>query len=543
MRSAVKLCAAATLGIALSLGGLWLRAQQEETRALPSLVPPGALLYLEAKNFQNLLNEWNLSAEKKNWLASANFGVLSRSRLVQRLGQAQDEFASVAGLPIHFNLLEEVAGSRAAFAFYDLPNLRFVYIAKVQPSSLNKNQLWRTRAKYQPRQTAGIPFYVKTDPASHRSVAFATYQNWFILATAEDRMAQTLALLSGAKAASLENEPWFSSTVKRSDAQGDLRLVYNLDALLPTPQFRTYWIQRNASELKAFTSGMADLFERQKGFEERRILVRREGTAAPPSAPSIAGVLSYVPATNSLYRAWSLPDRSLVTEVLQQVVFGAPAGGQTLDRLAPQVSGEASDVGSGSDFETRIDEQPLHRAQAASISQAADAVIGMQPTAMVHIQATSVLGDDVFVIPASAAVIECQHADRALLEASLQASTTVLQTGSLDPLSVSFSGNTIILSRMKIARSDAAPQFPAGTTYAAVFDKSIEWPHYRRLFGVIDRNPMNPEASPAPNAPTFFSGNIRSLGDTLSRLQRASIAAQDSATETRETIDYEMSPP
>jgi hypothetical protein len=542
MMPAAKLWGSAALGITLALSGLWLRAQQEQTRALSSLVPPGALLYLEAKNFRNLLNEWNLSAEKKNWVASANFGVLSRSRLVQRLGQAQDEFGSVTGLPIQFNLLNEVAGDRAAFAFYELSNLKFVYIARLDSSRLDTNRLWRTRARYEPRQAAGIPFYVKSDPATRRSVAFTHYQNWFIAASTEDRMAQTLALLSRAKAASLNNEPWFSSAVKRSSAQGDLRLVYNLDALLPTPQFRTYWIQRNTSELKAFTSGIADLFQRQNGFEEQRTLVRRQGTPGLSPERSIGEVLHYVPPASSLYRAWSLPDRSLVAEILRQVVFASPAGEQSLDRLAPQVSAQGSQAGLGSDFETRIDEPPLRRAEAASITQLANAVTGMRPTALVHIQATSLLGDDVFVMPESAAVIECQHADRAVLADSLRASTTILQNGSLDPLNVSVSGNTIIFSRLKIARSDTAPQYPSGTTYAAVFDKYLEWPHYKRLFGVIDRNPMNPEAPPAPNAPTFFSGNLGSLGDTLSRLQRASIAAQETATETRETIHHEMSP-
>ncbi len=538
-----RVLTAMALAIALMPGGFWLRAQQEETRALPGLLPPGALLYLEAKDFRNLLNRWNVSTEKKNWVASDNFGVLSRSRLVQRLGQAQDEFTSVAGLPIQFNLLNEIAGTRAAFAFYDLANLKFVYIARLESSRLKTNGLWRSRAKYEPRQTAGVPFYVKSDPASHRSVAFASYKNWFIVATAEDRMAQTLALLSGAKAASLNSESWFSNVVKRSSSQGDLRLVYNLDALLPTPQFRTYWIQRNGSELKAFTSGMADLFENQNAFEEQRILVRREGAPALPPAPSIAEVLRYTPPASSLYRAWSLPDRALLTQVLQQVVFASAPREQSLDRFAPQVATEASETGSGSDFETRIDQEPMQRAQSASVAAVADTLMRMQPTAMVHIQVTTLLGDNVFVIPQSAAVIECKHADRAALDKSLQASTTILQTGSLDPLNISVFGNTVILARLNIARSDTAPQFPAGTTYAAVFDKSIEWPRYKQLFGVIDRTPMNPEAVTAPNAPTFFSGNIRSLGDTLSRLQRVSITAQDTTSETRETIRYEMSAP
>lgn len=537
------LSASVTAVIALTLGGFWLRAQQEETRSLPSLLPSGALLYLEAKNFQSVLNQWNLSTEKKSWLASENFEILSRSRLLQRLGQAQDEFASVAGLPVQFNLLNEVAGSRSAFAFYDLPSLGFVYITQLDSSHLNTNQLWRSRTKYESRQAAGIPFFVKSDPASHRSVAFARYKNWFVVGTAEERMARTLALISGARAAALENEPWFSSVTKQSAGQGDLRLVYNLDALLSTPQFRTYWIQRNSSELKAFMAGVADLFERQRGFEEQRVLVRREGAQALATAPSIAEILHYIPAASSLYRIWAHPDHAIVSDVLQQVVFGAPAGNPTLDRFAPQVTGQASESGSNADFETRVDEPPPRRAEAQSIAQLVEVVTGMQPVAMAHIQIMTVLGDNVFLIPQSATVIECQKADRAALGRALQASTNILETGSLDPLNVAVSGNTIILSRMNITRSEASTQFPAGTTYAAVFDKSVEWPRYKQLFGVIDRNAMNPEAPPSANSPTFFAGNIRSLGDTLSRLQRVSITAQDGATERRETLRYEMSTP
>jgi hypothetical protein len=104
MIRASVLSANVTAVIALTLGGFWLRAQQEEARSLPSLLPSGALLYLEAKNFQSVLNQWNLSTEKQSWLASDNFEILSRSRLVQRLGQGTGRvhIGSRAASPIQF---------------------------------------------------------------------------------------------------------------------------------------------------------------------------------------------------------------------------------------------------------------------------------------------------------------------------------------------------------------------------------------------------------------------------------------------------------
>jgi hypothetical protein len=131
--------------LALGAGSLWLRAQYNDARPLASLLPPGALWYVEAKDFGKILREWTGSAEKSKWVDGDNFKILGQSRLLQRLGQAQDEFAAVAGLPVDLTFADQVAGQKSAFAFYDLSHVVFVYITQ-RPVNMRHARRWASRS-------------------------------------------------------------------------------------------------------------------------------------------------------------------------------------------------------------------------------------------------------------------------------------------------------------------------------------------------------------------------------------------------------------
>lgn len=533
VRKLMALGAGAILSIAL-----WLNAQ-DATHSPSVFLPPGALIYLEAANFRSLVNEWNSSTEKQRWLKSENYGVLSRSRLIQRLAEAQDQFASVAGIPVAYNLVNELAGGESAFAFYNLAELTFVYVTKLENTRLQASDLWKGRTRYEARSAAGIPFYLKYDPATHRSVAIAAYKNWFVIATAEGQMARTLSLLSGASAPSLASEPWFSEVASQGKSPGDLRLVYNLEALLPTPQFRTYWIQQNTSQLKGFRAGIADLFETTNAFEEKRVLLR--GTAGDSEAnqpPSLGKVLTYAPVSSSLYRAWSAPDDGILNQVLEQVVLGRDPVGRASDALAPTVSASVPAAGTSAGLETRIDQTPPVATGSVPITELTSRLRAMRPLALLHVQETVTSGDQVFVIPQSGLVIECERPDKTALDGSLSRVAGVLRTGNLDPLEVTVSDNLIILSRIHLTPSPAAPSLLPNTSYTAVFNKGTAWPNYKKLFALLERDPEMTSPDSA-RTPKFFSGNVRSLGDALSKFSQATVTWQEEGTRLRESIRYQ----
>lgn len=546
MASNFRLKSAATLATAaIALMAFWLNAQNEDARPISELMPPGALLYLEAKDFRALLNDWNSSSEKSRWLKGANYSVLSESRLVQRLSQAEGEFANVAGIPLGMPTINELAGDRSGFAFYNLSALRFVYLSHMAQNRIDATGLWDNRAHYARREVAGIPFFLKSNDDGTRTFGFAGYKDWFVLATNGNLMAETLVLLSGRKDPSIATQEWFRDASQQASAQGDLRLVYNLTSLIATPQFRTYWLERNVSKLKPFSAGISDLFRQSNSFEERRAMLRKNKIAALASDPSFREALAYAGASDSLLRVWSMPDQHTIGEALQQVISREQTNQATFNAPAPEVTASAADVGNEADLEIRVDEPPFQRASQLPLKPLIDAIVAMQPTALLHVQATRVLRDQVFVMPSSGVVLMCKQPDRAALDRALAEVSGPLNVGSIDPLHVSVDGNVVLLTRLDLARgSSLVADFPADTTYAAIYNHSLEWPHYKKLFAILDRNgPNELGGTVAATSPAFFSGNLASIGDSLARLQKASIFSADNGAIIRETERYQLSPP
>jgi hypothetical protein len=158
---------------------LWLIAQVQTPQPGPaSLMPDGALLYLEANNFHSLLHEWDASQAKRAWLAGDDYAGFSRSRLFQRLSQAQDEFSTTATVPTDANMLGSVAGGESALALYDIGNLQFVYVTRMEEAKAEATPLWLARDKFEQRAEGAARFYLREDPQSNRTAACRGMLHW-----------------------------------------------------------------------------------------------------------------------------------------------------------------------------------------------------------------------------------------------------------------------------------------------------------------------------------------------------------------------------
>jgi hypothetical protein len=231
----------------------------------------------------------------------------------------------------------------------------------------------------------------------------------------------------------------------------------------------------------------------------------------------------------------------MLGSVLRQVVLSNTLQAESLYSEAPQVTAEAGVAGSVSDLETRIDEPAYKRAQQQTIDGLRSAISALQPSALLHTQTTALLNDKVFLTPQSEAVILCrQPIDRAALEQALTQSAGLAKTGSLDALRITVTGNLLVLSRMPSATMAQAPTLGPGAIYTAGYNHTSEWPRYQSLSNDINRSAANPETPAPTNTPAFFSGNLRSLGDALSRVTKASIVTQDDQTVLRDTVRYEL---
>ena len=348
------------IGVVLATVGALLQTPgaPPQRTSIAALLPGGATLVLQANDLASLVSDWNASAEKTKWLESANYQTFARSRLFLRLDAARDEFAAAAAFRPTWRSSSD--GARSRRSRLRLGKLELLYVTRMPSAKTMENALWRTRGDYEPRESAGTPFYVREDPESERVVAFGVRDQYLVLATREDLVAGALALIGGQGGASIATVGWYAQAVKSAGAQGDLRLVGDLSTLARQPHFRTYWIQQNITELSQYSSFVSDLTRTPTEIREERMLLRVQEQPAVANAAALGDIIRLVPETAGLYRAWLSPQPEAATALIFEDVIA------TLQPIARRRAEGRVASGSSADLETHRLGNP--RAEADDVS-------------------------------------------------------------------------------------------------------------------------------------------------------------------------------
>jgi hypothetical protein len=568
----MKRAAILLLVSSVSIGVSWAAFQALTTEAVPlsRYVPTGSLLYLQAKDFSALLSDWNASPQKAGWVKSKNYEVYSRSRLFLRLQRASDQFAAAAGLPPDMNFLTQVAGSQSALALYDIGKLEFLYITKLPSARSAQSALWQTRAKFETRNAAGTRFYFRRDPESGREVAFSVNDDYLILATREDLLAGALQLMTGSKDRTVETEQWWSQAVAASGSAGDLRMVLNLEKIVPSPYFRSYWIQRNITDMKQYSAAVSDLFRSGNEYREERVLLKK--SAAPGNAitddgaTAVADLVRLVPADMGTYEVRAIPSAADCLNVLETKILAPHRGPAVAQQTAPDVQLSSGETGSSSDLETRIDQAPLKTSATSDASSSLkDLFQKAQVRAVLQTQATERDKDRVFVrIQSGIAFLgaaDWQEASaRSVLANFLSPSLTAGSLGvqwqskagyqELDGLwnfAVAIRGKYLLVSddstllkNMLANLNQKTAQKPAALI--AGFHHQRERENFARLTGLLDRQSANPGGiAKSELNPQFFSDNLASFSATLASVSSQTIVIRDTSDKVLQTVTYEWS--
>jgi hypothetical protein len=554
------------IGVVLTTVGALLQtpAQPPRQPGITALLPAGAALVVQAKDFGLLVGDWNASAEKAKWLASANYEAFSRSRLFLRLKSAYDEFSTAAGVPPGMAMVSDVAGAESALALYDIGKLEFLYVTRLPSAKTMENALWRARGTYEPRQAAGTPFYVRVDPESKRVVAFGVRDQYLVLATREDLLAGALTLIGGQGGASVESDGWFAQALKSAGAPGDLRLVANLKTLVKEPHFRSYWVQENISELRQYSSAVSDLTRTPSEIHEDRVLLRAEEKPTAGNAAGLGDVVRLVPDTAGLYRAWMAPLAEQATALILEKVIATSGASTQRDHIAPRLGSTEGPAPGGGEFEARIDEEArVPRPTTYQVGALAQLVGSEALTAMLHVEATRAAADGVFVDRGSVIVLvrstdwspgAARDAVRTLVDpvwtkahlgmhwvdARIGAQTFSRLDG-LETVAVTERGRLLLVANdpallAAVLDATSKPTVAVEGTYAAGFRHALERGRFIRVTRFVD----NSAAGTENREPLFFSENLASLSDTLSHVDSASIVVHDRGTTVSQTMTYRL---
>jgi hypothetical protein len=560
------------LAAALVCAGIGWAAYQgtlSPEKPLSPYVPAGALVYLDAKDFSSLLADWNSSPQKKLWLKSDNYAVFSRSRLFTRLEGAGNQFATAAGLPPSMDFLSQVAGTHSVLALYDIGNLQFLYITHLPSARSSETALWQTRSKFEPRNAGGVDFYIRRDPESKREVAFAVSGEYLLLATREDLIAGALQLMAGSKDRTVESEAWWSQSVAAAGSQGDLRMVQNLEKVVPSPYFRTYWVQQNITDLKQYSAAVCDLFRGAKEYREERVLIKKDPSDAGASAEATAAAANLarlVPNGTGLYEATAAPTADSAFDMLEAKLLAPHLGPAPPSQAAPEVQLGSGETGSGSDLETRIDQVEVRSPTAATSTSALKELLTKTPLlASLQVQSTGRDQAGVFVrIHSAVALVAAADWNQANVQSALadfiRPGLTASQLGvgwqqksgyqefdGLWPLAVSVKGEYLLVSDDRALLGSMLSNFnrksaekPAN--FLAGFNHQIERANFARFAGLVDRpNQSSRDYPGAERQPQFFSENIGSFSSTLAGVASENIVVRAEGGRVRQTVTYEWS--
>ncbi len=542
--------------------------QAAPTRSLDQLVPEGALLYIEAKDFAGLLKDWNGSPEKAQWLTSDDYRVFSNSRLFLRLSKASDEFAKAAGVPPNVKFLNDAAGKESSIAIYNIGNLEFLYVSRMNSGDFLQSALWQSRNKFQPRTAAGKPFFARKDEESGRVVAFAMADDYLVLGTREDLVAGALELLSGSKQHALRQEGWYTQALGAApSAPSDLRMALNLEKIAVTPHFRTYWVQQNITEMQGYASAVSDLYREGAVYREERVILPKKPSADESelarSAQAVSSLLALAPKDCGFYQAGAT-DAKASLAVVEQKIVAPHFGAAPAEKLAPQVRLTGGETGGGSDLETRIDVEPASRIADEN------ALTGLQkqfetanPQAMLVAQATRKNSDGVLLRTSSVIVIAAasdwdltsvQKAVQDVVAPSVTASRFGVQWrevkdaggyyefDGLSPLQLArrgkllyFANDAAMLSAVLQANGPAPAQ---PVSYAAGFSHSRERPNFYEFSALVDSASVSVAAGSSEREPQFFSGNIAGFSRSFAKIDSEEMVTRQTRDKIQQTVKY-----
>ncbi len=519
----------------------WLVAQNATPPASPlPHFPPGAMLSLDARDFGQLLRQWNASQAKRDWLAGDAYRQFAVSRLAQRLQEAQQEFADAGKAPIDMTLVEQLAGDRAALALYNPGDLEFLLVTRMTEARFAASLLGRQRASISPRNAGGTPYYVATNAASRRVVAFSIRGEWLIVGTTEALVAQCLQRMAANTANGLTAEDWYSRAAAAAGAPGELRMAANLDALYRSPHFRSYWVHRNRVELEPFLASMSDLDRQGNTWTERRVLIRKQpAIPTPVNAANWQPLLNSVPATAGLYRAWLQPEPRFAAALLLQKFFDPTPGSGPASESAPQIA-EAGEAGGETDWEDRIDEAPFvpgdTRPDAARL---AAYLARAQLTGLAHVQGTRDSADAVWVLQDTGLVLTRNGNWNA---AEVQAELALLGAA---PIQTAVDGNRLFianspafLAAMRGANANPAPA--ANVRFVGGFRHTSERARFSRWMDRIGQPTYTPPPQGQQREPEFLTGVVGSLSNSLRGVAEHSVATADTGDRLSQTITYRM---
>src|SRR5260370_12230374 len=207
--------------------------------------------------------------------------------------------------------------------------------------------------------------------------------------------------MAGENSSNLEQEDWFTTARAESGEAGDLRMILDLQEIATSPQFRSYWIQQNITEMQGYSASVSNLYRSGKDYREERVLLRDPEAKTPADTPhgpiategerAVADLLGNLPADYGVYRVLANPKPEYCSSTIAAKILSPHIDSAPDEKVAPTVAVTSEGPGNVSQLESRID-VALSASYATTHSNVPEALVRVVrksgPLAMLSLQST-----------------------------------------------------------------------------------------------------------------------------------------------------------
>lgn len=288
--------------------------------------PREALIYVQIADLPAFIKLWNESKLNEKYTTSTNFDWFQSEHLGLKLASRWSEFNAAAGFPIDLETVAKLANNQAAIAVYDIGKLEFVFVAPVSEEIFAATKFVQSKDKFSEETLDdGTTIYraaVEADRGRQKQeLIFTNVKGRFVLATSEKLLMQTLNNINGKGAKNrLIDEPAFRVLSEKTAPHTGVVWV-NQTALNGDYYFKHYWLMSNVKELQNIRAGMFD-FEMQEGklIENRRFLLNETVSVAPIANARANEILALLPENIPFYKLRKA-DSKAIDEAVKTTIF------------------------------------------------------------------------------------------------------------------------------------------------------------------------------------------------------------------------------
>jgi len=295
---------------------------------LPSLLPPGANLYL---GFTDLAADLDRLGNSHLWgmfQGDENHEAFVRSRLWLRFQDRLTALESLVGAPLDGPSMQSMAAGTCALAFYQVGDIEFVYLAREEVAEGLLRSLGEMTGDFQTARHGDVSYRIVRDDARGLARAWPSVDGYLVVSDRERLLHESLDRIAGS-GASLADDPGFREVVEGLPPDGDQLLYLNLASLRDDGYFRRYWLQKDRVLLERHDAFGATAVWDTGQVSEHRLLSREvDGAPDAPDAPDPTEVFRVLPGDSLAAKAFSAADPAEAAAVF---LDGGRESGEPLD--------------------------------------------------------------------------------------------------------------------------------------------------------------------------------------------------------------------